>query len=66
MNEHSNLHACGESDTITIVGYIKHAGSYRMGGNGPGCFCIGLRSKPCWFHRLMVRVLLGWVWEDAK
>lgn len=22
--------------------------------------------KPNWFHRLMVRWLLGWKWEDAR
>ena len=22
--------------------------------------------KPHWFHRLMARLLLGWIWEDKK
>ena len=23
-------------------------------------------SWPCWFHRFMHRLLLGWVWEDLR
>jgi hypothetical protein len=22
------------------------------------------RKKPCWFHRMMTKILLGWEWKD--
>ena len=25
-----------------------------------------MTSKPKWFHRLMMKWILGWVWEDKK
>lgn len=27
-------------------------------------FKIGMTTKPNWFHRKMVRLVFGWVWED--
>lgn len=24
------------------------------------------KRRPCWFHRFMTRLLLGWKWEDAN
>ena len=35
-------------------------GSYELRGVG-----FYLTVKPCWFHRLMVRWILGWKWRDA-
>ena len=26
---------------------------------------FGLAKKPCWLHRTMVRLVLGWRWVDA-
>ena len=26
----------------------------------------GVRKKPCWWHRLWMRVLLGWKWHDGN
>lgn len=31
----------------------------------PNVFLEALR-KPCWFHRWMVRWLLGWKWHDKN
>lgn len=35
------------------------AGCYRLGGFG-----VNLKNKPCWLHRTMMRVCLGWIWAD--
>lgn len=37
------------------------AGFYKI----PGGFSFALANRPNWFNRLMVRLLLGWRWEDA-
>ena len=39
-------------------------GGYRMGG-ASGYFQFNLPKKPCWLHRLGVRLVLGWEWVDA-
>lgn len=36
------------------------AGCYRLGGFG-----VNLKNKPCWLHRTMMRVCLGWIWEGC-
>lgn len=38
-------------------------GFYSL-GRGPGTRFM-LTQRPNWFHRLMVRLVLGWRWEDA-
>jgi hypothetical protein len=42
------------------------AGGYRMGDeeNG-GWILFSLPKKPCWAHRMGVRLVLGWKWVDA-
>jgi len=41
-------------------------GGYRMGDeeNG-GWILFSLPKKPCWAHRMGVRLVLGWKWVDA-
>jgi hypothetical protein len=39
-------------------------GGYRMGAS-PGYVQFNLTKKPCWLHRLGVRLVLGWKWVDA-
>lgn len=63
MTDHSGLHVCGGSDPLSFVCVPTYAGMYRMGG--PLGVGFGLPRKPSIFHRLMVRLLLGWTWEDA-
>ena len=41
----------------------KTVGYYRI-GIGVQNFQIAFTSKPCLFHRTMMRICLGWVWED--
>ena len=38
----------------------KPVGGYRMGE-----IIFSLRKKPCWAHRMGVRLVLGWKWVDA-
>ncbi len=28
-------------------------------------FSVYVRKRPCWLHRTMSRLLLGWQWEDG-
>jgi len=39
----------------------KYAGGYRMGS-----FLIMITRKPNVLHRTMMRLCLGWEWEEAK
>ena len=46
----------------TLLELPKVAGYYKIGGSP---FCkFAISPKPCWFHRTMMRICLGWVWED--
>lgn len=45
-----------------VSSFPKDVGGYRMGGAHGVVFM--LRTKPNWFHRLGVRLVLGWIWED--
>jgi hypothetical protein len=46
---------------FTVHNYI---GMYCLGGkNG---FCISFEKKPNWFHRTMMKVCLGWEWNDKS
>lgn len=42
----------------------KYVGYYQLGGQ------FGLRisfaKKPCWFHRKMMKLCLGWEWGDGS
>ena len=38
-------------------------GGYRM-GEAPGYFQFNMTKKPCWLHRMGVRLVLGWKWVD--
>ena len=38
-------------------------GCYRMGGP-TGYTQFYLTKKPCWLHRMGVRLVLGWKWVD--
>ncbi len=43
----------------------KYAGGYQMGGNAYNTKFM-LLENPCWLHRNMVKLLLGWTWVDNK
>ncbi len=41
-------------------------GGYRMGDEANGGWILfSLPKKPCWAHRMGVRLVLGWKWVDA-
>ena len=39
---------------------VKYVGYFDLYGLG-----LHLEKKPCWFHRTMMRILLGSEWKDA-
>ena len=42
-----------------------NVGCYKIGG--PTTFlAFHFERKPCFVHRFMAKVLLGWLWEDFK
>jgi hypothetical protein len=49
--------------SMRIFTIPKHAGMYCLGGD-KNVFCISFEKKPNWFHRTMMKVCLGWKWED--
>lgn len=48
--------------TGTCVDRFRYAGGYTLGG----CFTINLLYKPIWLHRVLMRMCLGFVWQDSK
>ena len=50
-----------KNDFLLIKG-IKMIGSYKIGSN----YFIYLQKKPNFVHRFFAKLLLGWVWKDAK
>jgi len=50
----------------TINNLHNPAGGYRMGDSRTGVWItFSLPKKPCWAHRMGVRLVLGWKWVDA-
>jgi hypothetical protein len=49
--------------TDAFTQYIgpKYVGYYYL---GPKALCIAFEKKPNWFHRTMMKVCLGWKWEN--
>lgn len=48
-------------EEVAIVGFRKPAGYWVVSDD----FRIETRHKPGRFHRLMMRWLFGWRWEDV-
>ena len=46
----------------TSFKYPTFVGRYEIGKDTGTWF--SLLKKPNWFHRTMVRLILGWVWKD--
>jgi hypothetical protein len=40
----------------------KPVGAWQIGGS----VYYQMTKKPIWLHRVMARVLLGWVWIDGE
>ena len=55
-------------DTESLKIYVPSppVGGYRMGDEANGGWVLfNLPKKPCWAHRVGVRLVLGWKWVDA-
>lgn len=50
-------------DNITGLTNPKYVGGYKL-GKSPYCMIFNFTKKPCWFHRKMTKLLLGWEWVD--
>lgn len=44
---------------IPSITVQQYAGCYTLGGVG-----IYFEKKPCWFHRQMMKLCLGFEWKD--
>ena len=51
-----------ESTSSSFYNPYKYVGTYELGKDSGTYF--SLLKKPNWFHRTMVRLILGWVWKD--
>lgn len=43
----------------TFATLPKYVGGYHLVD-----FVVNLQKKPCWLHRTMMRLCLGWEWKD--
>jgi hypothetical protein len=50
------------SEEIRFYEPPKYVGGYRLGGDTTTQFNV--TKKPFWFHRTMVKLVLGWEWVD--
>ncbi len=67
---HDGLLAVGDfgmnSNTYQFYTPPPAVGGYRMGDHTMvGSVTFSLPTKPHWFHRMAVRLVLGWKWVDA-
>ena len=67
MNEEFKRERLTSSPDLSLkIGRItpaKYVGGYRFGGTYFTQF--NMSEKPCWFHRKMVKLVLGWEWVDV-
>ena len=73
----SGDHGKCQSDEFTFssekhihIGFYKpppYVGYWVFPGSAKGYETkFSMTGKPNWFHRMMMKWLLGWVWEDVK
>ena len=53
-----------QEPSMRVITVNNHVGYYCLGGKMG--FCVAFEKKPNWFHRTMMKVCLGWKWEDKK
>jgi hypothetical protein len=53
-----------EGKTYTFFKNPVYIGGYQLGGKFG--LKIAFTEKPCWFHRKMMKLCLGWEWVDDK
>ena len=55
-----------QSSKIFLMATPPPTGGYRIGELADGGWVLfNLPKKPCWAHRMGVRLVLGWKWVDA-
>lgn len=52
-----------QESSLIIAKQPPIVGGYQMGG--PLGISFNICERPHWIHRLGVRLVLGWVWEDV-
>ena len=52
------------TNQYSLITTIKYVGGYQLGGVGG--LRINFKTKPLWFHRMMMKLCLGWTWVDTK
>lgn len=56
-----------EKDTIYLLSYPKYVGGWQLPGSTVRhTVQFNMEGRPCWLHRTMMRLLLGWKWKDEK
>ena len=50
------------SEVMRIMGSTTFIGGYQIGG--PNALTISFAKRPRWFHRVMMKLCLGWKWVD--
>lgn len=63
--EPNNIMASNSAEEWKIFSPPKMVGGYRM-GTGAYSWKLMLQHKPAWFHRTMMKVFFGVVWEDNE
>ena len=63
VSEYADWVVENNTSTATFTQYIgpKYVGYYYLGHKA---LCIAFEKKPNWFHRTMMKVCLGWKWEN--
>jgi hypothetical protein len=55
-----------EGEGFLFMKQQKHAGCWVMPGSGSRGVFFHMPDRPNWWHRLWMRAILGFKWEDAK
>lgn len=54
-----------EAKDILSIQMPKYVGLWRLPGSTAACRVeFASPTKPNWFHRFMMKTLLGWEWRD--
>ena len=63
VSNYADRVAKNNASTAEFTRYIgpKYVGYYYLGHKA---LCIAFVKKPNWFHRTMMKVCLGWKWEN--
>jgi len=63
MNPH-DIGSCTFTEPSSKI-FLMAPPPTSVGGYRVGKIIFNLNKKPLWIHRMGVRLVLGWKWEDA-